>query len=113
GLGVFSGLVTPASARFPPITNWPDKSQVTREIFGNIPGPVKVIVYTVIVTLFLIGSWLFSLRVKNWERGAPDDRSTTPRNVKRRVAAFRSRAYTQTRLRDPAAGVRHPLTHLR
>ena len=111
GLGVFFALFTTASGALPPITNWRDKSHVTREILGNIPGPVKVLVYTVIVTLFLAGSWLFSLRVRNWERGAPDDRSTTPRNVKRRVADFRSGVYMQTLLRDPAAGVMHSLIY--
>ena len=51
----------------------------------------------------LIVAWLASLRVRNYERGAPDDRRTTKANAKRRLADFRAGVYMQTLLRDPAA----------
>ena len=54
---------------------------------------------------------MFSQRVKNWERGAPDNRATTPKNVKRRLEDFRAGVYMQTLLRDPAAGIMHSLIY--
>jgi hypothetical protein len=49
--------------------------------------------------------------VRNWERGAPDNRRTTPKNAKRRLADFRAGVYMQTLLRDPAAGIMHSLIY--
>src|SRR5439155_16542494 len=46
-------------------------------------------------------------RIRNYERGQPDDRRTTKANAKRRLADFRAGVYMQTLLRDPAAGVMH------
>src|SRR5207248_3369834 len=46
-----------------------------------------------------------------WERGKPDNRSTTPENAKRRLADFRTGVYMQTLLRDPAAGIMHSLLY--
>jgi Fe-S oxidoreductase/nitrate reductase gamma subunit len=57
------------------------------------------------------GAVLFSQRVKNWERGQPDDRSTTRKNLAQRLADFRAGVYMQTLLRDPAAGVMHSLIY--
>ena len=45
-----------------------------------------------------------SLRVRNYERGGPDNRRTTKKNAKRRFGDFRSGVWMQTLLRDPAAG---------
>src|SRR5690606_1081612 len=61
--------------------------------------------------LIVYGAVLFSQRVRNWERGNPDDRRTTPKNVKRRLGDFRAGVYMQTLLRDPAAGVMHSLIY--
>ena len=52
-----------------------------------------------------------SLRVRNYERGRPDDRRTTKKNAKRRLDDFRAGVWMQTLLRDPAAGA-HALVHL-
>ena len=41
----------------------------------------------------------------------PDRRTTTPKNVKRRLADFRAGVYMQTLLRDPAAGIMHSLIY--
>ena len=49
--------------------------------------------------------------MRNWERGQPDRRTTTPKNVKRRLADFRAGVYMQTLLRDPAAGIMHSLIY--
>ena len=60
---------------------------------------------------FLAAGWFFSQRVQNWERGQPDRRATTTKNVKRRLADLRAGLYMQTLLRDPAAGVMHSLIY--
>ena len=53
----------------------------------------------------------FANRVRNWQRGGPDDRATTRENVHRRLRDFRAGVYMQTLLRDPAAGVMHSLIY--
>ena len=80
-------------------------------MFGNVPDAVKVAFYTVIPVLLVYGAVLFANRVKNWQRGAPDDRSTTTENVKRRLGDFRAGVYMQTLLRDPVAGVMHSMIY--
>ena len=49
--------------------------------------------------------------MKNWERGAPDNRATTRKNVKKRFEDFRAGVYMKTLLREPAAGVMHSLIY--
>ena len=61
--------------------------------------------------LVLYGAVLFSQRVRNWERGAPDNRKTTTKNAGRRLKDFRAGVYMQTLLRDPAAGIMHSLIY--
>jgi ferredoxin/nitrate reductase gamma subunit len=61
--------------------------------------------------LLVYGAVLFSFRVRNWERGAPDDRGTTTRNIGRRLADFRAGVYMQTLLRDPVAGLMHTMIY--
>src|SRR5206468_2639471 len=88
-----------------------DHHAVSREVFFNVPGPLEAVFYGVLPMLFLAAAWLFSRRVRNWERGQPDNRRTTTRNLKRRVADFRAGVYMQTLLRDPAAGLMHSLIY--
>ena len=61
--------------------------------------------------LIIYGAVMFCHRVKNWERGKPDNRATTSKNVKRRLGDFRAGVYMQTLLRDPAAGIMHSLIY--
>jgi Fe-S oxidoreductase/nitrate reductase gamma subunit len=112
-VGVVLASVTVASGIFTTIFHFGGKESQTvrREVYGNIPTPFKVAFYTTLPVLFLAGAWLFSLRVQNWERGTPDDRSTTPKNVKRRMADFRAGVYMQTLMRDSAAGLMHSLMY--
>ena len=84
---------------------------VHRVVFGNIPDVVQIAFYTITPVLLVWGAWLFSLRVKNWERGAPDRRATTAKNVKRRAGDFRAGVYMQTLLRDRGAGLMHSLIY--
>ncbi|HUS61375.1 MAG TPA: respiratory nitrate reductase subunit gamma, partial [Acidimicrobiales bacterium] len=110
-VGVGLALVTAASGVIAAVAQQHDDSAVTREVFQNIPSAMRVVFYTVVPVLFLAGSWLFSQRVQNWERGQPDNRATTRKNVGRRFRDFRAGVYMQTLMRDPAAGVMHSLIY--
>ena len=111
GLGVLVALFTAASGVASVVNEFHDESPITREVFANVPGPLKLAFYSVIPLLIVYGAVLFSYRVQNWQRGVPDDRSTRPANAKRRFGDFRSGVYMQTLLRDPAAGVMHALIY--
>ena len=68
--------------------DWHDDSPESREVFGNIPGSLELAFYVVLVVLILVGAVQFANRVKNWQRGGPDHRSTTINNVGRRLGDF-------------------------
>ncbi len=110
-LGVGLALFTIGSGIMPLLTEWHDDSAVQREVFINIPSAWKLAFYTTLPVIFLYGSVLFSYRVRNWERGAPDRRATTPKNVGQRLKDFRAGVYMQTLLRDPAAGLMHSMIY--
>ena len=101
---VVSGITATAA-------QWHDDAEVQREVFGNIPSVWKLVFYSVLPVLTLYGAVLFSQRVRNWERGAPDNRRTTTKNAGRRLKDFRAGVYMQTLLRDPAAGIMHSLIY--
>jgi len=111
GLGIAVALFTALSGVASVVNGFHDDSPITREVFGNVPGPLKLAFYTVIPVLIVYGSVLFANRTRNWQRGVPDDRSTKPANAKRRFEDFRSGVYMQTLLREPAAGVMHALIY--
>ena len=111
GLGVLVGLVTVASGIAATVFQFHDDSEITRETFGNIPSAWKLVFYSVIPVLIVYGGVLFANRVRNWERGQPDDRRTTSKNVAQRLKDFRAGVYMQTLLRDPAAGIMHSLIY--
>jgi len=110
-LGVLVALGTVASGVASTTLQWHDDSPIQRHVFGNIPSAWKLVFYTVVPIALLYGAVLFSQRTRNWERGGPDNRSTTPKNIKRRLKDFRAGIYMQTLLRDPAAGVMHSLIY--
>lgn len=101
---ITSGVVTT-------ILHWTDDAEVQREVFGNIPTSLKLVFYSTLPMLILWASVQLSYRVKNWERGAPDDRSTTPKNFKQRMGDFRAGVYMQTLIREPGAGIMHSLIY--
>ncbi|MEM7093508.1 MAG: heterodisulfide reductase-related iron-sulfur binding cluster [Actinomycetota bacterium] len=84
---------------------------ITREVFGNIPTAIKVMFYTLVPVLLIYSGFMLSLRVKNWQRGAPEKRTTTPRNVKKRMEDMRAGLYMQTLMRDPVAGIMHSMIY--
>ena len=101
GLGIAFALLTAASGLAATINQWHDESPETRVVFGNVPGAFKLVFYTVIPILIVYGAVLFAQRTRNWERGRPDRRATTKRNVKRRFEDVRSGLWMQTLLREP------------
>jgi len=111
GFGVFMGLFTLISGIVPLITKWHDDSPVARETFIGIPGPLQVAFYTVMPVMLIWGAWTFAQRMRNWERGGPERRRTTPKNAKKRLADFRAGVYMQTLLRDSAAGLMHSMIY--
>jgi Fe-S oxidoreductase/nitrate reductase gamma subunit len=111
GFGAAFGLFTVVSGIVPLLTKWHDKSEISREPFVGIPGPIQLMFYLVTPVLLVYTALLFADRIRNWERGGPDNRRTTPQNAKRRLADFRAGVYMKTLLRDPAAGVMHSLMY--
>ena len=109
--GIGFGLFTAYSGVAPALLHWHDDSEVTREVFGNVPSAVKGAFYVVLGVTFVLVGWLVSQRVKNYERGRPDERRTTKRNAERRVRDYRRGVWMQTLLRDPAAGVMHSMIY--
>lgn len=110
-IGVGVGLFSVMSGIVPLFTGWHSDSEMTREVFGGIPGPIKIAFYTVIPMMIVWGSFMFAHRIRNWERGAPDRRRTTSKNAKRRLADYRAGVYMRTLLRDSAAGLMHSMIY--
>jgi len=117
-VGILAALGTLASGVMPELTGWHTpislpitSSNVSREAFGNIPTAVVVAFYGVVAVMLVVTAWLISLRVRNYERGRPDDRRTTRKNAHRRARDFRKGVWMQTLLRDPAAGLMHSLLY--
>ena len=111
GVGLAIAAFTVLSGVIPLITEWHDDEGPTRPVFDNIPGPIQIAFYTVIPLMIVWGAFAMADRVRNWERGGPDRRRTTTKNVKRRLADFRAGVYMQTLLRDPAAGIMHSMIY--
>jgi Fe-S oxidoreductase/nitrate reductase gamma subunit len=110
-IGLAFAIVTALSGVAATVFQQHDQSPTTREVFGGIPASLEIAFYVMVSILLVYGAVLFSQRVKNWTRGKPDDRRTTPKNVKRRLGDFRAGVYMQTLLRDPAAGIMHSLIY--
>ena len=111
GLGIAIAVFIVASGIFTTITGWTSDAEIQRPVFGNIPGPLKIAFYTITPVMVAWGAFVFADRMKNWQRGAPDNRRTTKKNAKRRLADFRAGVYMKTLLRDPAAGIMHSMIY--
>jgi Fe-S oxidoreductase len=111
GLGLVFAVLIVASGIIGAQAATHDPSRISREVFVNIPSAMRALFYTVTPLLFVAAGWLFFLRVQNWERGQPDRRATTTKNIRKRLDDLRSGLYMQTLLRDPAAGVMHSLIY--
>jgi Fe-S oxidoreductase/nitrate reductase gamma subunit len=106
-IGVLAAVGSLASGLAPNLTGWEESSHVSRHVFGDVPGALVVAFYFAVSVMLFAVAWLASLRVRNLQRGQPDDRRTRRTNVKRRMEDFRRGVWMQTLLRDPAAGLMH------
>jgi Fe-S oxidoreductase/nitrate reductase gamma subunit len=111
GLGIAIAVFIVVSGIVTTITGWKSDSEIQRTVFGNIPGPLKIAFYTITPVMVAWGAFVFADRMKNWQRGAPDNRRTTKKNAKRRLRDFRAGVYMKTLLRDPAAGIMHSMMY--
>jgi Fe-S oxidoreductase/nitrate reductase gamma subunit len=111
GLGIGIALFVVVSGVIPLITGWENENAIHREVFGNIPGPIKLVFYTAVPVFLAWGAFQFANRMKNWERGAPAQRRTTAKNAKKRAEDYRAGVYMQTLLRDSAAGLMHSMIY--
>src|SRR5215212_2071104 len=105
GIGAFGSWVSS--------TLWDRETDepIHREVLGNIPDAWVLAFYAVTATFVIWGAFHFSQRVQNWERGGPDRRATTRKNVGRRLKDFRAGVYMQTLLRDRGAGLMHSMIY--
>jgi Fe-S oxidoreductase/nitrate reductase gamma subunit len=110
-VSILTAAVFVMSGILPELTNWHDDSTVSRPVFGNIPTPLRVVFYSVVGLLALVVGWLAAMRVRNWERGRPDDRSARKDNIGRRAGDFRSGVWMRTLLRDAPAGLMHSMIY--
>ena len=110
-LGVGIATFTMVSGVIPHLVHWHHDSPIQREVFEGIPGYLQIAFYTIIPALLVWGSLQFADRIRNWERGAPDRRKTTKKNVKQRLADYRAGVYMRTLLRDSAAGLMHSMMY--
>ena len=81
-----------------------DSSRIQRQVFYNIPSVGKGLFYSILPLFFVAAGWFFYLRVQNWERGQPDRRSTTPKNLKRRLADLPRRCLHADAAAGPGRG---------
>src|ERR1700735_4650720 len=66
-----------------------DPNAVPRPVVFDVPAPMEALFYTALIFLLVTVSWLFFVRVQNWERGQPDNRATTKANRARRIRNLR------------------------
>ena len=112
GLGLGFAAFTIASGIASAITEFKNPAEITRHPWENIPSGWKAAFYTIIPIFLVWASWEFAKRVKNWERGGPDNRRTTVANVKTRLEDLRRGMYMRTLLREPGAGLMHTMIYV-
>ena len=86
----------------------PAESPVSRKVFVNIPAAVEGMFYVAVAGFLFLTFYLFSLRAKNWQRGAPDRRAGLWRE---RLEAMGAGLRMQTLMRDRAAGLMHSMVY--
>jgi len=111
GAGIAMAALLPLSGIASNTLKFHDDATVQREVFYNIPKAMQLMFYVVVPIVLLWATLQLSYRVRNWERGAPDRRSTTLNNVGERMSRFRAGIYMQTLMREPGAGIMHSLIY--
>ena len=110
-VGAVIAIVTVGSGIAAATLQFHDDAAIQREVFGNIPGPMKLVFYTLIPAVLVWASLQLSYRVRNWERGAPDRRPMTRKSLPQRMADFRAGVYMRTLMREPGAGLIHAMIY--
>ena len=80
-----------------------------RQVFVNIPKVLQYIFYVLSSATIFISGYLFSLRVKNWNRGKPEKRSA---KTSKRIVNLLNGLTMKTLLRFKAAGLMHSLIYV-
>jgi len=80
-----------------------------RRVFENIPKVLQYIFYVLSAASIFISGYLFSLRVKNWNRGKSEKRNTT---LGSRISSLFDGLLMKTVLRFKAAGLMHSLIYV-
>ena len=111
GIGILLALFTAGSGIVATFTKFESNSEVTRHVFGNIPSIFKILFYTIIPLILILGAVMFARRTSNWQRGVPDERRVTLKNLKTRMADFRAGVFMKTLLREPGAGTMHAMMY--
>ena len=99
-VGVGIALVVALSGVASAVFQFHDDSPIQREVFDNIPGPLKLAFYTVIPVMFIYGAIMFSYRMRNWQRGGPDKRDINSGNAN---AGTQGRIPRHCPVREPSA----------
>ena len=80
-----------------------------RQVFVNIPKVLQYIFYILSSATIFISGYLFSLRVKNWNRGKPENRTA---KTSKRLLNLLNGLTMKTLLRFKAAGLMHSLIYV-
>ena len=84
------------------------ESPVSREVFVNIPAALKAMFYVAVAGFLFLAFYLFSLRARNWQRGAPDRRTGL---WKQRLDRMGAGLRMKTLMRDRWAGLMHSMVY--
>ncbi len=109
-LGILAGVSVVATLIFWWLGTLPAEHEfaIGRVIFGNVPPIIVALFYTTIASFLGITLYLFSIRAKNWERGASESRSGLG---KERLKRFLDAILMRTVLEDRSAGWMHAMIY--
>ncbi len=80
--------------------------QVGRPVFGNVPAAVVALFYIGTAAVLGLVAYLFAVRVRNWQRGAPEERGGLWR---KRIAGLLRGVSMKSVLEDRIAGLIHSM----
>lgn len=83
-------------------------SDVTREIFGNVPYGLEIVFYAVSAAFVGLVGYLFTIRFENWRRGRAENRGG---QYSARAREFSGGMLMRTLLVDRSAGLMHSLIY--
>ncbi|MFQ5523041.1 MAG: (Fe-S)-binding protein [Acidimicrobiia bacterium] len=107
GLGVLSALGTLTLGILGSLPAKPE-FEVGREVFGNIPVPLEVLLYTGVAAFLWLSLHLLAVRARSWTQGAPELRWG---EWSERILRLREGLAMKTLMRDPRAGIMHSLIY--